>query len=236
MTIRDSVRAAAYAYQKRFEGEIAHFYLDILGLVTIAIGVLVDRKGDPNAVSLASGLPLRRADGSLATWPEIAADWRRVKDATRLAQGGAKAASYVAQLRLDADGLREVFDRKLDAFLPILERTFPDLSTWPAEAQLALLGVAWGAGPSAFLPTFPRLTASLRVRDFATAAAECSLDAKNNPGVIPRNAANRALLLNAGVVEANGLDPDAITWPSAVTVGDDQPIVYGIPDPPEREL
>ena len=49
-------------------------------------------------------------------------------------------------------------------------------------------------------------------RDWTTAAEEGVIDATGNPGVVPRNAANRALWLAAAHVEAHGLDPAELLW------------------------
>lgn len=87
--------------------------------------------------------------------------------------------------------------------------------------------MAWACG-AAF--HFPLLDAALRTRDFLGAALECRIDERGNPGVVPRNAANRTLLRNAHYVERGGFDPSVLYWPTALT--DDRPTLREIANPP----
>ena len=84
-----------------------------------------------------------------------------------------------------------------------LARRFPDLPTWPASAQLAVLSLAWACGPGF---RFPKTEAAIRTQDWATAAEEGVINSVGNPGVIPRNKANRQLFLAAAHVVAIGGD------------------------------
>ncbi len=199
--LRPIVREKFLAFTAPLEGCIRHLYLDVLGLPTIAYGCLVATEGEARA------LPMVRSSGTPASPDEIAADWRRVKARPDLARSGFRAAATVARLRLTPDGVEAVTWAKLDKMLDLLGRRFPDFAEWPASAQLAVVSLSWACGP-AF--NFPRCVAALQRQDWAGAAAECQMRTAGNPGLVPRNRANRALLLGA----AAGGDPEALVgWP-----------------------
>ena len=100
--IRPAVKAYFIEFSIPLEGCVSHFYLDIKGLVTIAIGRLAD------PLSMALDLPLVRADGCPATRAEIEAEWRRIKAAPWLAQKGHKAARALCSLHLTPEGIEAV--------------------------------------------------------------------------------------------------------------------------------
>lgn len=205
--IYPSVRAAFVPFSVRFEGSVSWMYLDVKGLVTIAVGVLVDPLD--LALDTLDGHMVRKLDGAPATRHEIAADWQAIKRHPDLARRGHRAAESVAWLRLTPEGLEAVTLAKLDAMLVQLARRFPQLPSWPASAQLAVISLAWACGAGF---RFPKTERALLARDWTTAAEEAVIDATGNPGVVPRNEANRQLLLAAAHVEATGGDPAALRW------------------------
>lgn len=200
-----SVRDAFVPFSIRFEGSVSWLYQDIKGLVTIAVGVLVDPL--ELALDTLGGHMVRASDGQPASRHEIAADWQAVKRHPDLARRGHRAAESVAWLRLTPEGLEAVTLGKLDAMVAALARRFPQLPSWPASAQLAVLSLAWACGAGF---RFPRTERALLARDWATAAEEAVIDATGNPGVVPRNEANRELFLCASYSEACGLDPSVL--------------------------
>ncbi|HVL61375.1 MAG TPA: hypothetical protein VM430_08205 [Microbacterium sp.] len=205
--MRESVRRAFVAFSAPLEGVVAHMYLDVKGLVTTAIGILID------PMSMALGLPFRRPGGALATRDEIAAEWQRLKADPNAAKMGHRYAARITTLRLDDRGIEDVVATKLEANDALLRQRFPEWESWPADAQLATHSMAWACGP-AF--RFPRLEAALRARDFAAAANECQMSTAGNPGIVPRNARNRVLYRNAAAVAGSGgtLSPDVLYWPA----------------------
>jgi hypothetical protein len=243
--MKPAVRAAFVDFTAALEGAVPFFYLDVRGLVTVAIGNLVDPIDD------ALGLPFVRTDGSRATWEEIAADWRKVKSLfcgmqgsetpehkcpwralhrVCLAHWGWTAARGVASLRLPPDGVRELVMGKLEANHAELRRYYPRIDEWPADAQLATHSMAWACGPAFGEPgpnRFPRLAAALRSRDFIGAAHECQMNASRNAGLVERNTANRILYKNA----AHAKDPDRLYWPSDLSVTE-APTLPKLPDVP----
>lgn len=205
-TMRDSVRAAFVHFSAPLEGVVSFFYLDARGLVTIAMGNLVD------PLSTALELPLVHPDGSPATRDEIATDWSNVKSRQDLSPRGGMAFSAVARLHLTGDGIQEVVGAKLDEMDGYLSRRFTDWANWPAPAQLATLSVAWACGP-AF--AFPRLAAFLQAGDFAGAATECTIHPETGT-IVRRNALDRALYLAASRVVATCGDLEELVLPPGV--------------------
>lgn len=205
--MKDSVRTAFVGFTTPLEGCVPWMYLDVKGLVTTAIGILID------PIQYAMPLPWQHLDGSLASRDEVAAEWLRVKQDPVAAQRGHRYTEGITHLRLDPAGVDLVVSRKLQQNADHLKARFPEWDDWPADAQLACLSMAWACGP-AF--RFPALEARLRARDFAMAAGECHIDERGNPGLVPRNRANVALFRNAGKVLAYHLDPDALVWPNVL--------------------
>lgn len=208
--MRSVVRDRFVAFTAAFEGVLPYLYLDNIGLVTTAIGNLVD------PIELVLGLPFYRPDGSRATAKEIAAAWRAVKARTDLAKLGGAAFARVTALRLQPDGIDRLVASRLDLNDAHLTRRFGSAyASAPADAQMALLSMAWAAGPNF---KYPKLAAAVEAWDFGTAAAECELRAAVvNRSLADRNRANRVMFQNAAIVRARGLDSDKLHWPAALT-------------------
>jgi hypothetical protein len=212
--MRDVVRSAFYDFSARYEGAIPWLYQDVLGLVSIGVGILAD------PLSLCVGLPLVRPDGEPATKSEIAAEWQRIKTLPPNARGQTAAqlghvyAHAHAVLRLTPEGLRSTLAIKMQLNDNLIRKTFPDFEDWPADAQLATHSMAWACGAACW-PKWPKLSAALREEDFTTAAVECFMPAQDhgNPGLRPRNIANRMLYRNAARVNLDGMDPDVLYFP-----------------------
>lgn len=225
--MRAAVGPAFLRVSSDWEGVVPYFYLDVLGLVTIAIGNLVD------PIETALGLAFVRPDGTPATRTEIAAEWSRVKalfcglrgaeskdkrcpwraeGRSCLAHQGHLAARAATRLRLTDDGVRMVFGRRLDANEATLRARYAAWEEWPGDAQLGTHSMAWAVGP-AFHTRFPRLHAALVAGDFLAASNECRMQEAGNPGLVPRNKANRVLYRNAAAVVERRLDPEVLYWP-----------------------
>ena len=205
--LRPSVRAAFVPFSERFEGRISHCYQDVRGLVTIAAGALID------PVEMALTLPLvHNSDGLPATREEIRAEWQRVKTTPDLARLGHTAAAKVCRLHLTPADLDALTYARLDAAVAGLARGLPSFGALPADAQLAMLSMAWAVGTAGVLNGYPKMMAAIRAGDYATAAAECTIREDNNLGVVPRNRADRLLFLAAAWVADTGADPEPLRW------------------------
>lgn len=100
----------------------------------------------------------------------------------------------------------------LDSILK-MRWAFTEYDTWPADAQLGLLSMAWVLGPSFRLLSFEQ---AISKRDFYTAAFACHITGTNNPSFKPRDVANFAMFLNADAVEYDGHDRSVLHYPSVV--------------------
>lgn len=204
--IRASVRDVFSAFSGRFEGDIDHFYPDINGDLTIAKGALVD------PVARALDLPMRHRDsGQLADRGVIAAEWWIVKTQAD-PQRGDRGARPLCKLYLPPADVEALTAQRLAANVAALAKAFPDFGLWPASAQLAVLSMAWAVGTGGLTRDFPKTCAALRAQDWTTAAAEGVIRTDGNPGVIPRNKANKQLFLAAAHQQAIGADPGALLW------------------------
>ncbi len=205
LQVKAAVLAAFVAFTGRFEGIVPFMYLDIKGLVTTAIGNLID---SPEA---ASALPWLHADGSPASRQEIADEWFAVKARQEMAPRGGLAFRAVTHLHLDAGGIAKVVSGKLAANAAYLLHRFPDFNAWPADAQLGILSMAWACGPGFH---FPRFEAAIARRDWAQASVECHMNDAGNPGLRPRNLADAVCFMNAAAVDALGSDPEELHYPT----------------------
>jgi hypothetical protein len=201
-------------------------YLDMKGLVTVAVGNLVD------PVELAQALPFRfknepgiAAPGSLATPEQIAAEWRTLKNDPHLASAGYTACGPMTQLELRDDSVDVLIFDRLARNKSSLQRQpwFEIFDTWPADAQLGLLSMAWAMGPAG-PGQFPLFRAACQRLDFAAAATECKMDEAGNPGLIPRNQANFTLFSNAAILLAGeaqgGFHHTNLYYPRVLTAAD----------------
>lgn len=210
-----SVRDAFYDFNAPLEGVINWMYLDIKGLVTIGVGNLID------PINLALGLPFEHeADsGNFATSDEIQQAWEMVKSDQSLSSKGAKAFKDLNDLRLSEAAVRSLVDSKLTTNETSLKVAFPDFESFPADAQLGLLSMAWAMG-SGFVPKFPRFRSACSSQNWDAAAIECSISEIGNPGVIRRNEADRTLFSNAARVaelsESYGYQLDTLYYPTVL--------------------
>ncbi|MGO9893202.1 MAG: hypothetical protein ACLPX8_03180, partial [Bryobacteraceae bacterium] len=103
------------------------------------------------------------------------------------------------------------------------QQWFQDFDTWPADAQLGLLSMAWAMGPGG-PGQFPHFSSACKSLDFNAAAAECKMNEAGNPGLIPRNQANFTLFSNAAIVLAGeaqgGLQSSSLYYPRVLTTAD----------------
>ena len=183
-------------WSTQFEGRIPHMYLDVKGLVTIGIGNLID------PYSLAISLPFRRfSDGARASVGEIRGEWTRMKGAIHLAKQGHTAARKIATLYLTPGDIDELVIGKVQQFENYLRRGFPRWDSFPANAQLGIMSMAWAMGPGFYLK-FPSFTKACNAQDWVLASKNCLMRTTNNPGLVPRNKANVKLFEAAAITQS----------------------------------
>lgn len=226
MIIDSSVRERWLAFNEALEGRTPFLHLDLRGFLSVGVGNLVDATAegltDPTdderqtTHDRATQLPWLRSDGSPANPHEVAEECDRVKARTDLAFRGAGAfRPPVTRLHLENAEIDRLAASELER-LPLLlvaRPEFANVASWPADAQLALLSIAfkWGADFRA-----PELEDCLATGDFAAAATVSTL----NPDIGPyflRNQRSRRLFTDAAA-EPSG--PPASTSPNP------------LPDPP----
>ncbi len=210
--MRTAVSKAFKSFSTKFEGYLTYMYGDVKNLVTTGMGNLID------PISTARNLPWVNSDGSAASFQQITDAWNAVKARTDLASKGGKAYESVTSIRLTEAGIDQLIQSRLASNEKTLRGTYPDYDSWPADAQLALLSMAWAMGPAFKFPSFTKAIKK-SPPDFTTAAAQCKMDETGNAGLKPRNVANKKLFLNAAAVLANGANPDTLYYPDDVPVG-----------------
>lgn len=211
--MRQVVRDCWLAFTGPLEGAaIPYFYADILGLVTINYGNLVD------PIALALSLDMVHPDGRAATSNEIADAWRAVKNDPNCAKNGHRYAKQLTSIRLTPEGIERLVFGKLESNDAALTKRIPNFQDLPACAILAMHSWAWACGAGA---KFPALIDAVKAGDFEGAAVHVHINEWSklpsgtkihNAGLVPRNVANKRLMLNAAHVIAWGLDVDVIEW------------------------
>jgi Putative peptidoglycan binding domain len=211
-----SVQNTFRNFNAPFEGVLEFMYLDVKGLVTIGIGNLID------PAALAQQLPFFSKGNSdhLATSQEIADDWNRVKARQDLKERGGGAFRDIALLRISQQTIDGLVSSKLSQNEATLKLTpeFARFDAWPADAQLGLLSMAWAMGP-AFASGWPMFRAACASENWDAAADASRISEVGNPGVAPRNRANKILFTNAARVKDEGRDIATLFYPQILTPG-----------------
>ncbi|GAB3894262.1 lysozyme [Spirosoma agri] len=203
-----SVNQSFRAFNEPFEGVVPYMYLDILGLVTVGVGNLID------PISAALSLPFQYKNkpgittpGAPAATNVIEAEWKLLKGKQELAKLHHRACAKLTNLELSEDAINKLIQKRLQQNESFLKRQIPfqNFDNWPADAQLAILSMAWAMGPGN-LHKWTLFAGGCKRMDFDTAAENCRMREAGNPGVIPRNKANKHLFQNAAAVLAGEAD------------------------------
>lgn len=196
-----------HSYSAPLEGRVPTFYCDILGLITIAVGNLV------NTLPQALALPMLLADGTKADQADIAADWHKLHDnAAYYAKRAWMVYTNTMRCHLDDAGIDALVRQTLAANEAIIRKRFPAWDTFPADAQLAIMSIAWAVG-AGFYVKFTNLAHCIDAQDWEACVATCKIREEGNPGVVPRNAKNRFCFHNAAIVKNCKLDAEKLFWP-----------------------
>lgn len=181
--MRATVAEVFFPYTIEHEGMLAYPYADSRNLITVGPGVLVD-DGTPNMM-LAQPWRIRGAGwsnknpvgGVRASADHVRATYNALKNHPYQGKHPAAGMAYegLSNLTLDAAALKAIYDWKLGEATGYLDKTFPEWTSWPADAQLASLTMIWAMGdPLAVAKPFRAWASALRSQDFAKAAKESS--------------------------------------------------------------
>lgn len=201
--MRSTVAFAWPTFCAQYEGICSWMYCDTKLKVTTGIGFLID------SVAAAQALPWWKADGKLASPAEVEVEWRRVKALTALAPRGGFAYASSAVLHIMRADIDRVLMEKTAQFWARLSETLPDIESFPADAQMAVLDEAWQNGPG-----FLDLRSGGNYVWAGTRAALLSqnfdLAADHVPGTGARAGRRRRLFHNAAEVVRLELDPERL--------------------------
>lgn len=232
--MKQSARNAVVLYNEPLEGMVLSMYADWESLITSSIGILLDSTPSPDPWRPALGLPWRHTNGLLATLPEVAVEWHRVKQgacgAKRLksraecprvqagkvchAHDGWRSSETPGALKLLRQDAEALVKQRADGMWSVLVKRFPNLADAPADAQLGVLSWAWAMGANR--TGWPKFFAAIKAGDWATCATESQISTKGNAGVVPRNKHQKTLFMNAAKVAEQGLSPETLYWPKAL--------------------
>lgn len=208
--MRPSVQAAFLGFSRPFEGRVPWMYLDTHEppLVTVGVGNLID------PMSEATKLPFQWVvNDARATPAQIAVEWTRVKGRKDLAHSHWTVWGKEAALYLSESSINALVMSRLAEDARVLAGRFKSWEIWPADAQLGALSMAWAMGPNF---QYPRWELAMMVGDWTACAEECYIPDTHNPGLVPRNAANRTLFGNAEKVATMGMDPGTVWFPKVL--------------------
>jgi GH24 family phage-related lysozyme (muramidase) len=171
------VQARCEAALLRWEGNPNYWYRDREGC-SIGVGLDAFTKQDaarfgPGAVDAWELIIPMRPDMSLAQYA-IACSWRA-----------------------DPTLLKHLFEQKIASDEAALRAQLPAWDTYRAEAQIALIDLAWQDGPD--LTGWPHMRSAILAGDWTTAAAESATSIEKG-GSLLRNAARRDLLASCAQI------------------------------------
>jgi len=219
-----SVAQALVPFNAPIEGVVPWMYVDRKNLVTTGMGNLINPI--ENALKLQWHHLAGQADkskrpfdftGPIASPQEVYAAWQKVKNAGVSSLGGGKQA-YLTDLRLDDAGLDAVVHNTVTNNEAYLKARIPHWDEFPADAQLALLSMAYAMGPGyaersggSYFPKFMAAVNAWPPR-FDVAAQECTMQPDSDPALHRRNVANKAMFMAAQTVMATGTPIEDRTW------------------------
>lgn len=202
--MKPAVREQFPAFTTQFEGRVTTMYLDVKGLVTIGVGCLIDT---PDG---AAHLPFVHANGTVADPAEIRAAWHNVKRNANPKLHWKYAVPMNNGLHLPEAAVDDLLRERLDQNDRIFSHTFLSWEGFPAEAQMAIHSMGWAMG-AGFTRAWPNLTRSIQAQEWPECALNCKIREDGNPGIVPRNKANRKLFEEAARVAAGPKVDEALT-------------------------
>jgi hypothetical protein len=103
-----------------------------------------------------------------------------------------KFAGQLCKLKLTEEGIDALMLRRMRTFEDYLKKTFKEWDSWPADAQLGAMSMAWAMG-AGYVKIFKNFVDAANKHQWAIAAECCKIREAGNPGIVPRNRANKTL-------------------------------------------
>lgn len=150
---------------ERWEGKVAHMYLDTAGLVTVGVGKML-----PNVKAAQALGFIKQADGLAASAEDIATDFKQVSKQAK----GKLASSYkrYTKLMLPDEIIDTLLKKLVAGFEADLKENFAHYRSYPAPAKRALLDMVYNLG-LAGLVKFKKLKKAAESGKWRTAAVNC---------------------------------------------------------------
>lgn len=225
---------AYHRFSSPLEGRVPTMYCDCKGLITTGVGNLI------NTQASALALPWLLADGSLANQADVLADWNKLHvDAAHYAL--LKWMVYAKDLRchLSEEAIDALVKRTLAANEAIFRKRYSLWDFFPADAQIAIMSVAWAVGPAFWTtphPGFTNLDRYIAAQDWEGCVAACTIKEAGNPGVVPRNAKNRFCFHNAALMKADDTNnDDQLSWPELYKPGANVPVLLAAAEQSKKD-
>ncbi len=222
--MRPAAAKAWPAFCASWEGRCEWLYLDTKKLPTTGLGHRVFTVADMVA------LPWLTKDGTPATDAQKRTEWTRIGARTDLAPKGGYAYQSVATLHLSDATVDGLLTSDTPAYWDPLVKVLPDLPTWPADAQLAIIDLAYNVGAYFLGDKWPNFTKAAKAGDFTGMATYCLRAIKS-----PRDYRHQRLFTNAATVVKVGADPNVL-WDATTPIAPAKPpvVVPPVTPPPEE--
>lgn len=211
-------------FSRPMEGRVTGMYCDILGLITCAVGNMIDSRAGGYPKALVESIHWTLADGSPAPAAVVRADWQTLKaDCMRFAKLHWKYALAATRCRLTEPEIDRIVRERLAINEAAMRKVFAYWDLFPADAQLVVMSMCWAVG-TGWPVKFPRFAALMKAMDWEAAARfddpskpkgnwPGKIRETGNPGIVPRNLKNRFCLLNAAIVKEAKVRPEHLWWP-----------------------
>lgn len=213
MTIHDLFLTDWAHWNSKYEARANFMYVDVKGYVTTGVGNLL------NSPDAAIQLDWRHSNGDRATADQVRNEWIAMRDNVPARHMFYTYQKHFTRLHLPEEEIDRLVIGKLLEHHKHLVAQMPEFEAWPLDAQWATHSMAWACGSAFMVPgppgRFVTLGKLLKAKDFAGAVSQCHMNEAGNPGLKPRNIANKLMFDNAAYVQDIGMDYGRRYWPDA---------------------
>jgi len=162
-------KAAFVEHLKKAEGFIPYMYKDTRENVTVGIGHLL------RTARVAKTLPFFvRGTQETASPQQIESAFDKVSQATLSGMAGARAFKSVSNIDISEEVAKAHALKAMGRFIRRLSGAafYPEMSTYPPTAQMALLDMTYTLGAAGTRDKFKKFTGAVQRRDWRLAAVE----------------------------------------------------------------